>query len=91
MIDIRVLREDPDGVKAALGRRGVTTAEVGSLVVPALRAGVQEPTRAAANRYVSQLVAAQCSLENPPPSCPTASTTTTTPTVPVTTAPGAVP
>jgi len=70
---------------------GVTTAEVGSLVVPALRAGVQEPTRAAANRYVSQLVAAQCSLENPPPSCPSASTTTTTVTVPVTTAPGAVP
>jgi protein phosphatase len=70
---------------------GVTTAQVGSLVIPALRAGVQEPSRAAANRYVSTLVAAQCSLENPPPSCSTAATTTTTVTVPATTAPGAVP
>jgi seryl-tRNA synthetase len=32
MIDIRVLREDPDGVKAALGRRGVTTAEVDAVL-----------------------------------------------------------
>src|SRR5271165_7072616 len=28
MIDIRQLREDPDGVKAALGRRGVDPAEI---------------------------------------------------------------
>ncbi|HXQ62911.1 MAG TPA: PP2C family serine/threonine-protein phosphatase [Acidimicrobiales bacterium] len=65
---------------------GVTTAQVGSIVVPALRAGVQEPTRTAANKYVAGLVAAQCSLENPPPTC--AATTTTTSTVPVTTTPG---
>jgi protein phosphatase len=66
---------------------GVTTAEVGSIVVPALRAGVQEPTRTAANRYVSRLVTAECSLVSPPPSC--AATTTTTTTVPVSTgAPG---
>jgi serine/threonine protein phosphatase PrpC len=63
---------------------GVTEAQVGSIVVPALRAGVQEPTRTAANRYVSGLVAAQCSLQNPPPTC--APTTTTT--VPVTTTTG---
>jgi PPM family protein phosphatase len=63
---------------------GVTTAEVGSIVVPALRAGVQEPTRTAANQYVSKLVAAECSLENPPPSCTTSTTTTTTATSPST-------
>jgi protein phosphatase len=62
---------------------GVTTAQVGSVVVPALRSGVQEPTRTAADKYVSRLVAAQCSLENPPPTCATATTTTTTTTVPV--------
>jgi PPM family protein phosphatase len=61
---------------------GVTTGQVGSIVVPALRSGVQEPTRTAANRYVAQLVAAQCSLENPPASCATSTTTTTTTTVP---------
>jgi hypothetical protein len=61
---------------------GVTTDQVGSIVVPALRSGVQEPTRTAANRYVAQLVAAQCSLENPPASCATSTTTTTTTTVP---------
>jgi serine/threonine protein phosphatase PrpC len=63
---------------------GVTTAQVGSIVVPALRSGVQEPTRTAADKYVSRLVAAQCSLENPPPTCST--TTTTVPVVPTTTA-----
>jgi serine/threonine protein phosphatase PrpC len=62
---------------------GVTTQEVGSIVVPALRSGVQEPSRSAANNYVTQLVAAQCSLENPPPSCASTTTTTTT-TVPAT-------
>ncbi len=68
-------------------RTGVTTADVGPLVVPALLAGVQEPTRTAANRYVSHLVTAECSLVSPPPSC--AATTTTTTTVPVSTgAPG---
>jgi hypothetical protein len=30
---------------------------------------VQEPSATAANRYVAKLVAAQCSLENPPPTC----------------------
>jgi serine/threonine protein phosphatase PrpC len=62
---------------------GVTTQQVGSIVVPALRSGVQEPSRTAANNYVTQLVAAQCSLENPPPSCASTTTTTTT-TVPAT-------
>jgi PPM family protein phosphatase len=62
-------------------RTGVTTAQVGPIVLPALRAGVQEPTRAAANRYVSNLVTAECSLENPPASC------ATTTTVPATTHP----
>src|SRR5476651_2495747 len=33
MIDIRVLREDPDGVKAALGRRGVEASEVDAVLV----------------------------------------------------------
>jgi seryl-tRNA synthetase len=32
MIDIRLLREDPEGVKAALGRRGVTAAEVDAVI-----------------------------------------------------------
>ncbi len=32
MIDIRVLREDPDGVKAALARRGVQAAEVDAVI-----------------------------------------------------------
>jgi len=32
MIDIRVLRDDPDGVKAALGRRGVEEAEVDAVL-----------------------------------------------------------
>ena len=32
MIDIRVLRDDPDGVKAALGRRGVEEAEVEAVI-----------------------------------------------------------
>ncbi len=58
---------------------GVTTSQVGSIVLPALRSGVQEPTRAAANHYVAQLVAAECSLENPPPSCATTATTTPPP------------
>lgn len=65
---------------------GVTTDQVGSIVVPALRAGVQEPTQSAASKYVAGLVAAQCSLENPPPSC--ASTTTTTSVPVATTTPG---
>jgi protein phosphatase len=63
---------------------GVTKAEVGSIVVPALRSGVQEPTRSAANNYVSRLVAAQCSLQDPPPTCTTTTTTTST-TIPATT------
>jgi len=33
MIDIRALREDPDGVKAALARRGVAAAEVDAVLV----------------------------------------------------------
>jgi serine/threonine protein phosphatase PrpC len=65
---------------------GVTTAQVGTIVEPALRAGVQEPTKSAANRYVAGLVAAQCSLQNPPASCATGATTTTT----TTTIPGTV-
>ena len=32
MIDIRVLREDPDGVKAALARRGVQADEVDAVI-----------------------------------------------------------
>src|SRR5580700_7429909 len=32
MIDIRLAREDPDAVKAALGRRGVDTADVDNLL-----------------------------------------------------------
>ena len=32
MIDIRALRDDPDGVKAALARRGVEAAEVDAVV-----------------------------------------------------------
>ena len=32
MIDIRVLRDDPDGVKAALARRGVEAAEVDAVI-----------------------------------------------------------
>ena len=68
---------------------GVTTAQVESIVLPALHHDVQEPTRKAATQYVAKLVAAKCSLENPPPSCATgAATTTTVPaaTVPSTTA-----
>ncbi|HEY2214505.1 MAG TPA: serine--tRNA ligase, partial [Acidimicrobiales bacterium] len=32
MIDIRLLRDDPDGVKAALARRGVESAEVDAVI-----------------------------------------------------------
>ena len=32
MIDIRALRDDPDGVKAALARRGVEAAEVDAVI-----------------------------------------------------------
>jgi seryl-tRNA synthetase len=32
MIDIRLLRDDPDGVKAALARRGVEAAEVDAVL-----------------------------------------------------------
>jgi serine/threonine protein phosphatase PrpC len=66
---------------------GVTTQQVGSIVVPALRTGVQESSQTAANNYVAQLVAAQCSLENPPPTCASTTTTTTVP-APVTTVSG---
>src|SRR5580658_4503887 len=40
MIDIRVLRQDPDGVKAALARRGVEAAEIDAVIAAdvALRA-----------------------------------------------------
>ena len=55
---------------------GVTADQVGPIVIPALRAGVLEPTRSAANLYVSRLVAAQCSLQNPPASCSTTTTST---------------
>jgi PPM family protein phosphatase len=61
---------------------GVTTAQVGTIVLPALRSGVQEPTKSAADHYVQNLVANQCSLPIPPATC--APTTTTTTTVPVT-------
>ncbi len=72
---------------------GVTTGQVGSIVVPALRTGVQEPTRTAANRYVAQLVAAECSLENPPATCTTTTTTSAAspPVVPTTVTGTAVP
>jgi PPM family protein phosphatase len=71
-------------------RTGVTTAQVEPIVLPALRAGVQEPTQAAADHYVSNLVAAECSLENPPASC--ATTTTVPATVhPTTTVPAKAP
>ena len=33
MIDIRSLRDDPDGVKAALARRGVDAAEVDAIIL----------------------------------------------------------
>jgi seryl-tRNA synthetase len=57
MIDIRVLREDPDGVKASLARRGVEAAEVDAVLAAdaehresrarfeALRAEVKELSR----------------------------------------------
>jgi len=64
---------------------GVTTAQVGQIVVPALRAGVLEPTQTAAEHYVASLVVAECSLENPPASC---TTTTTAPVVATTTPKG---
>ena len=32
MIDVRALRDDPDGVKAALARRGVEAAEVDAVI-----------------------------------------------------------
>jgi PPM family protein phosphatase len=65
---------------------GVTTAEVGSIVVPALKGGVQEPSRSAASGYVHKLVAAECSLQSPPPSCSASATTTTVPAATTTTA-----
>jgi len=58
---------------------GVNESQVDPNVLGSLRAGVQEPTRSAANRYVSQLVASRCSIVNPPASCATTTTTTTTP------------
>jgi protein phosphatase len=68
---------------------GVMTDQVESIVIPALRSGVQEPTRAAANLYVTHLVAADCSLENPPPSCTMPAITVPATTVPATTVPAA--
>src|SRR6516162_467560 len=43
MIDIRALRDDPDGVKAALARRGVDAAEVDAVI----RADAQHRTKLA--------------------------------------------
>lgn len=58
---------------------GVTTAQVEtSLVLPSLKSGVQEPTRAAANLYVAGLVKARCALENAPATCPSTTTIPTT-------------
>jgi protein phosphatase len=68
-----------------VNRTGVTTAQVESIVLPALQHDVQEPTKKAANEYVAKLVANKCSLENPPPTCATGAATTTT--VPATTVP----
>ncbi|HVC70499.1 MAG TPA: Stp1/IreP family PP2C-type Ser/Thr phosphatase [Acidimicrobiales bacterium] len=59
-------------------RTGVKESQVDPNVLHALRAGVQEPTRSAATRYVSQLVVARCSIVNPPATCATTTTTTTT-------------
>ena len=58
-------------------RTGVKESQVDPNVLHALRAGVQEPTRSAATRYVSQLVVARCSIVNPPATCATTTTTTT--------------
>src|SRR5215469_16810752 len=44
MIDIRALRDDPDGVKAALARRGVEAAEVDAVI----RADAEHRTKLAA-------------------------------------------
>ncbi|HTT85735.1 MAG TPA: PP2C family serine/threonine-protein phosphatase [Acidimicrobiales bacterium] len=80
------------GIEPKVVRRtGVTTEQVGSLYLPALRAGVQEPTEAAADRYVSGLVAAECSLESPPASCASTTTTSTTAPPPATTVPSKEP
>ena len=63
---------------------GVNESEVDPNVLNALRAGVQEPTRTAANHYVSGLVAARCSIVDPPASCAATTTTTASPATPTT-------
>jgi len=78
MIDIRVLRDDPDGVKAALARRGVAAAEVDAVVMAdvahrtkvaqaeAMRAEVKELSRrvALAKREGDEALAAELSARS---------------------------
>ena len=61
-------------------RSGVTTAEINSDVLAMLRTGVQEPSRQAAESYVSQLDHSLCDLPSPPAGvdCSTPTTPTTT-------------
>jgi serine/threonine protein phosphatase PrpC len=64
------------------GRTGVTTADIPALYLPALEAGVQESSVAAARRYVANLVNDKETEQNPG-----ALTTTPTTAVPPTTVP----
>jgi PPM family protein phosphatase len=60
-------------------RSQMTTADVPAIKLPDLRSGVQASSYAAARNYVTQLQAAQCSLQGAPATC-----------TPTTTAPNAV-
>jgi PPM family protein phosphatase len=57
-------------------RSQMTTADVPAIKLPDLRAGVQTSSYSAARTYITQLQAAQCSLEGAPATC---TPTTTTP------------
>src|ERR1700722_12995254 len=63
MIDIRLARDDPDAVKAALGRRGVDAAEVDALLEADSRApaaaGRRDEVRAKVNDLSRQVAEAK--------------------------------
>jgi len=80
---------DHDNIVIYQGRRGgfvgiqpkivkrydITTAQIPSIDLPALRGGVEEPSLEAAHNYVSGLREAVCSLAAPPAYCTTTTTT----------------
>jgi serine/threonine protein phosphatase PrpC len=65
------------GIKPRIYKRyaQVTTADVPTIKLADLRAGVEEPSLQAAKDYVSSLESSQCALQNAPAFCQTTTTT----------------